>query len=158
MNPSYANDVNQLYALGMESLGDPLSLVNRFLFYNIIVHSSLFQDLTEQETIPYFLPDQLHLSNDHYYIHSILPLLEEALEDLKPVKLKKDILAWENKQDKLLSTYKEYIKALGFEDGQDDGPFNYKIKHQSFLSKMVRNNRKGFALHPLCLVDLVFAA
>jgi DNA-directed RNA polymerase len=146
VNPSQANNINHWYASAFQSLGDPLSQVNHYLFYNIIVHSKLFTELSSQE-IQSFIRTLTEMDTPHTNLtcaESLQHLLEQALNDLKPVGLKKVIDAWKKKQKMLLDSYESYVSTLGFQGGQS---VDYDNKYHSFLEKL-HHKDTSFALHP----------
>jgi len=147
VNPSQARNINHWYADAYLALGDPLSQVNHFLFHNIIAHSTVHTELSSQDRLTFLSSDtdiDTPHTRSHFCAQSLLPLLEQALNELKPVGLKKDIVAWEKKQDMLLDSYKQYIKSLGFQDGKS---VDYEKKYRSFIEKL-HHKDTSFALHP----------
>jgi len=60
------------------------------------------------------------------------------------VGLKKDIVAWEKKQEMLLDSYESYVSSLGFQGGKS---VDYEKKYRSFIEKL-HHKDTSFALHP----------
>jgi len=159
VNPNQTNNINHCYISAIQSLGDPLSQVNHFLFNNIIVHSSECSELSsssitslstsqphKESPISTFLNMESPFSNNLSSTDSLLPLLERALQDIEPKELKsKDKAIWDNKVKMIVESYSSYVRSLNYQGAEYVG---YANKYKSFLEKLNNKDSSSFALHP----------
>jgi len=86
VNPTQANHVTHCYTSAFRSLGDPLSHVNLFLINNILLYSTVCNELTSADLTSYvtFLNDMdepTTTSSSASCARSLLPLLRKARSD-----------------------------------------------------------------------------
>jgi DNA-directed RNA polymerase len=149
VNPTQVSNITHCYTSAFQSLGDPLSQVNLFLFNNILVHTSFCSELSSQELTSY-LTSLHHIEKPTYTnqscAESLLNVLERALTDLVPAGLKrKDHAIWDNKKKMLLESYRKYVRSL---DYQGEEYVGYAFQYHTFLEKLHHKDSRRFALHP----------
>lgn len=155
VNPHLARTVCRVYTSAFQSLGDPLSQVNLYLYHNIIRHSSLCSSLISQEFSSYVTLNQiLDRQNDTNLscAKSLLHVLEQALKELVPANLKsQDLATWEKKSRMLLDSYESYVNSLESLGGELVG---YPIRYHSFLEKL--QHTAAFASYSALVHSLFF--